>query len=501
MSLRPHIPVWTPPERAARRAARMRRIRQFFIASVLLHVIVLASLAVSPRLRAMVFGDGSPAPQMDAREAEIQRAMDTLLELQHRRLTRTLTQLAGYRDQLNEIRERNLARLFEADEERRRSIAAGTWPTAERPDRDAVFSPLMDVEPPVIERSALPNFEEKDILELYRMHQPMEEEAGRLYERFRAMQLVEHPEEPIPFSAAIDSTRLVMPVRRDIEPEKLNREIDTVLDGRFKAFRDELNETYLEAENMVVNARRWVELAMELETRRSDQFGELYDVIPPPTAYYGHYLNPNQLRRVSLQRVINPPVSLGNALGEEGTHPSEWMSIDRWYYVGPFTHPGRQRRLDQLDRHYPPESGVDLDATYEGKDGRRLTWKYRRMDPEFLENGIRIEPFVIDNESYAIWYFYTEVHSDADRTVLASFASDDFGVCWVNGRRVWQGPPEQQPWVPFAAHNFRVVPLKKGINQFLFKLENAPGTTGFSVILMTYEDPVLTEGIPSEASR
>lgn len=357
---------------------------------------------------------------------------------------------------------------------------------------------MIDIEPPEIELGALPDLQEKDILELYRMHQPMEEVSGRLYERFRALQLVDHPEEPIPLSAAVDSTQLVLPVRRDIDPSKLNRDIDTVLDGRFEAFRDELNETYLEAENMVANVRRWVEVAQALETSRSNLFGELFDVTPPPTAYYGHYLNPHHLRSVNLQRIINPPVALGNAMGEEGTHLSEWISIDRWYTIGPFTHPGRQRRLDQLDRHYPPESGVDLDATYEGKDGRRLTWKYRRVDANFLENGIRFEPFVADNESYAIWYFYTEVYSDLDREILASFASDDFGVCWVNGRKVWQSPPEQQPWVPFTAHNLRVIPLQKGMNKFLFKLENAPGTTGFSVIMMTYEDPALTAGIPRE---
>jgi len=464
---------------------------------------VLAALALSPDLRDWVFGDGTPAPPADARESEIKRAIDTLFELQHHRLTRTATQLAEARDQMDVIQARKVDRLRKLDQDRRERIAAGTWPNPERPDRSAVFTPMLDIEPPPLSASILPDLAELDLVALYRLHQPMEEEAGRFYERFRALQLAEHPEEPIPLSASIDSTRLAMPVRRELDPTRLNRDIHTALDGRLEALRRELNETYLEAGNMVVNARRWVELALELETRMSDSFGEQYDIIPAPVAYYGHYLNPNQLRRVSLQRLINPPAALGNAMGAEGRSPAEWISIDRWYYIGPFTHPGRQRRLDQLERTFPPETpelGVDLDATYEGKDGRLLRWKYRRVDSTFLENGIRFEPFVADNESFAIWYFHTEIYSDADRTVLASFASDDFGVCWVNGRRVWQGPPEQQPWVPFTVNNFRQVPLRKGLNPVLFKLENAPGTTGFSMILMTYEDRELLQGFPQEAS-
>ncbi len=293
---------------------------------------------------------------------------------------------------------------------------------------------------------------------------------------------------------------MVMPERRALDAAKLDRGIDTILDGRFEAFRRELNETFLEAENMVVTAQRWVQLAEELETAAADKFGEDYKTIPAPVAYYGEYLNPRLLKRVNLQRVIDPPVSLGNAIAGDGLYAAEWISVDRWYSIGPFTHPGRQRRLDQLDRTYPPESGVDLDATYEGKDGRRLSWKYRRVDASFLNGGIRFEPYVEDNEAFAIWYFYTEISSDEDRAVLASFASDDYGVCWLNGRRVWRGPPENQPWVPFTSHNFRVLHLRKGINPLLFKLENASGTTGFSVILMTYEDATLTEGIPTGES-
>ena len=476
--------------RAARRARAMRHVRRFFIVSGVLHLAFFLALAISEDFRKLVFGDpDAERVEFDARRSDIQRAMETLLRIQRERLGRTSQAMVEIHQRMDEIQAHKTARLRMLDMERQARIEAGIYPTPERPDRNAVFSPLVDMEPEPFEPAEPPDVEALDVVELFRWHQPMEERIGRIYERFRALQLAEHPEEPIPLSRAVLSTRLAMPTRRDIDPDKLDMDIDTALDGRLAAFRRELNETYLEAENMVANTRRWLELVAALEAQMDTGFGEQYDMIPPPVPYYGHYLDPRRLRQVSLQRIINPPVALGNQIAaEQGLREGEWMSIDRWYYVGPFGHPGAERRLDQLDRVYPPEVSVDLDATYEGKDGRRIGWKYRRVDETWLERGLRIEPFVADNEAYAIWYFWTQIRSDREQTVLASFASDDFGVAWVNGRRVWQGPPEQQPWVPFTAHSFAPIRLRRGINEILFKLENAPGSTGFSVILMTHEN-------------
>jgi hypothetical protein len=61
--------------------------------------------------------------------------------------------------------------------------------------------------------------------------------------------------------------------------------------------------------------------------------------------------------------------------------------------------------------------------------------------------------------------------------------------------RVYTSPPDCVPWVPFTRYGFRPVPLRKGFNKVLFKLENALGTTGFSMILMTYEDRALLDAI------
>src|SRR3954463_15496722 len=43
----------------------------------------------------------------------------------------------------------------------------------------------------------------------------------------------------------------------------------------------------------------------------------------------------------------------------------------KWYYAGPFDNVNKAG----FDTAYPPEKKVDLKATYEGKDGAKVTWK------------------------------------------------------------------------------------------------------------------------------
>jgi hypothetical protein len=174
-----------------------------------------------------------------------------------------------------------------------------------------------------------------------------------------------------------------------------------------------------------------------------------------------------------------------------GTHKKgKWMAVDTWWVVGPFVHPGRSRP-ELLDRTYPPEAGLDLDAEYIGKDGRKLKWEYR------MTRFTRVEPFARNNETYAIWYFYTELYADRDQTRWVAFGSDDYSVGWLawpgeeKGRVIWRSPKQPQPWMPFGPGCFRKVEFKKGHNRLLLKLENAGGTTGFSVIVCL--DPALAQ--------
>jgi hypothetical protein len=486
-----------------RRLIRSKRLRAFFIVSITLHVIFGMGLVFSPKFRNMVFGDPNARPEVkpiDVSEETVLRAIETLTKLYRERYIETIGAMAEARNELNRHQAQKLETLVKEDEDRKVKIANKQWPNAQTPDLKAVYVARVDEKPSAIKLRNLPSTEAMEamsLVDLYNLHPDLEKEAGRLYERAHAMRLCEPIEDIIPLSQCIKNTSLKMPDRRPINAQIMDTSgIRNSTDGSLEAFRNEVTLAYLETQDMVANVRRWLEMCTGTEASTTTQFGPSLSVVPISVEYYGEFLNPLSLRRVSREQVINPPVELGRHIGaSQDSHPAEWVSVSRWYVVGPFTHPGASRRMDDLERKFPPESTVDLDATYQGKDGRQLKWKYRAFGTDFMEGGVRMEPYVVDNCAFAVWYFYTEIRSDKDQNVLASFSSDDYGVCWLNRRRVYQSPPETQPWKPFCLHNFRVLSLRKGINKLLFKLENARGTTGFSMLMMTYEDKELIDAI------
>ena len=147
-----------------------------------------------------------------------------------------------------------------------------------------------------------------------------------------------------------------------------------------------------------------------------------------------------------------------------------WMYLDVWYIIGPFPNP---RRADPPnEKKFPPEAGVDLDAACVGKGDQRLAWQWA------MANRACVVPPMPTN--YAVWYAWTEVYSDADRHLWFAFGWDDYGKVWIGGELAADGGPTPHPWIPDRA--LRKVRLKKGFTPVLVRLENAGGTTGFSVI-------------------
>jgi hypothetical protein len=492
------------------RLVTSRRVRIFFLFAVAAHALALWVLSSNERLHRWVFGEKDAKP-VTLTNREIENAVETLTKLYQGKFADSLRKLHEYRVRMEAAERNKLRRMREEDADRKQKIEQQAWPTLEAPDLKAVYFPRIDTDLPPFPMQALPDPERLNLVELYRLHAPFEGEVGKMFERYHAMELASSLEHPLPVSKSLEVTRLELPKRRTVRPDLLATVVND--QAALDAFRKELTDLYLETQDMVNNAARWVEMAESTTSSflLSTIFGQQFNIIPPPEPYYGHYLNPRLLRPSGSQRLINPAVSLGTSIGEgEMTGAAQWMSLDKWYYIGPFAHPGQnkgnERRLEDLHYKYPPESGIDLDAVYKGRDNRELRWKYRTFGRNDLlgkpaDDALRIFPYTVDNSPYAIWYFYTEVWSDADRRVVASFASDDFGLCWINGTLVYQSPPDTQPWVPFAREGFRPVQLRKGFNRILYKLENWTGTTGFSLVMMTYEDHALLKAIEEEARR
>ena len=149
--------------------------------------------------------------------------------------------------------------------------------------------------------------------------------------------------------------------------------------------------------------------------------------------------------------------------------PGPWMFLDTWYTLGPFPNPNRVN----IDREFPPDSLVDLDASYVGKDGRSVRW-------QFVQSG---SPMIApaNAEPYGIWYAYTEFYCDRPRDVLIALGTDDRGNLKINGVPVWISSKQLKGWE--IDEVWRRVHFSEGINRILYRIENGWQVTGFSLVL------------------
>lgn len=194
----------------------------------------------------------------------------------------------------------------------------------------------------------------------------------------------------------------------------------------------------------------------------------------------------------------NPPPELkggekwlqpGNVLAVGGLHkddkviPAKWMFISSWYVIGPFPNPNRIN----LRRKFAPESVIDLDATYTGKDGKLLRWTYLQannadqMDQwkNNLKNAAMVKPD--KNEEYAIYYAYAEVFFDKECDRWVAIGSDDRSDVWVNDFHVWGSSNKLKGWR--LNEDYRRIHFKKGRNRILLRCENGHWELGWSMCI------------------
>jgi len=177
------------------------------------------------------------------------------------------------------------------------------------------------------------------------------------------------------------------------------------------------------------------------------------------------------------QRLVHPQLSSKTAhvhpgrIVSPGGKQSHWMIVDSWYVIGPFPNPDRSN----IDRKFPPETVVDLDATYEGKDGRPIGWVFEQA------TGPIIEP--MSTEPYGIWYAYTEVRFDGPRDAWVAVGSDDKSKIWVNDQLVWESVPWLKAWK--INEGYRRIRFREGRNRILYRIENGHGGMGWSFIIHT----------------
>ena len=170
--------------------------------------------------------------------------------------------------------------------------------------------------------------------------------------------------------------------------------------------------------------------------------------------------------------------------------PAKWMYVQDWYVIGPFPNPNRVN----IRRKFPPESVVDLDATYVGKDGRTVKWEFmqtRNLKPrEWWQSDARAELVPHTSEEYGIWYAYAEVFSDIECDRWIAVGSDDRSDIWLNDVPVWGSSNKLKAWC--IDEGYRRVHLNKGRNRILARVENGWHLLGWSMCIS------LEEGNPAK---
>ncbi|WP_265594865.1 hypothetical protein [Haloferula sp. BvORR071] len=181
------------------------------------------------------------------------------------------------------------------------------------------------------------------------------------------------------------------------------------------------------------------------------------------------------------------PGSAGQAPG-----PAQpWSYVDHWQILGPFDNPHREN----IDTRFPPESLVDLDASYSGKNGVSIGWEsFQSVTPNVMPpfraynqarkiEGLNEEMSYRFNLQYAVYYAYAEVTLEKAADLWVAIGSDDHSKIWLNDRLVWSGGKGAKPWR--ADEGYRKVHFREGINRILYRIENGNDRTEFSLLLGT----------------
>lgn len=169
----------------------------------------------------------------------------------------------------------------------------------------------------------------------------------------------------------------------------------------------------------------------------------------------------------------------GRKLVTQGGTPTVWVAVNQWYILGPYDNHGRMNR----QRVYPPESIIDLNANYPGKNGALLQWNY----DSFAE--AQVNPSTGQSE-YSIYYGWTELFFEEAADLWIAVGSDDRSDLWINDMPVWQSSNKLKVWT--IDEGLRKVHFKQGINKVVFRLENGWNLMGFSLLINTH-NPERTE--------
>jgi putative heme-binding domain-containing protein len=154
------------------------------------------------------------------------------------------------------------------------------------------------------------------------------------------------------------------------------------------------------------------------------------------------------------------------------------LAIDTWHIIGPFDNGSGMQGLDKV---YPPEKGIDLKATYAGKNGK-VSWKTVKSGPG---GYLDLQTFFAPNSANIVSYLTCEIDSPAEQDATVLMGTDDGSKLWINDKlvhtsKVTRAAAPEQDSVK--------VKLKKGVNRIVLKINNGDGPHGFYFTVLSEQE-------------
>ncbi|MDK1030388.1 MAG: hypothetical protein QGD94_00100 [Planctomycetia bacterium] len=145
-------------------------------------------------------------------------------------------------------------------------------------------------------------------------------------------------------------------------------------------------------------------------------------------------------------------------------------NIRQWRIIGPFDN----KNNTAFDTVFPPEKGVDLEATYDGAAAQKIRWQVHNLGYKAIQkidnlSGIDFTR-LYDPNSYVCGYALLYITSPKEQKVHFLIGSDDEVKVWVNDKLVWKNKVER---APKPDEDDAPVTLKQGKNKVLVKITQA----------------------------
>ena len=149
------------------------------------------------------------------------------------------------------------------------------------------------------------------------------------------------------------------------------------------------------------------------------------------------------------------------ALGEKPDIAGHMGFVMKWKLVAPFDNVN-QKGFDVV---YPPEQGVDLTATYQGKDNKKVAWIATVTDDDY---GMVNLNNVIDKHKGAIAYAFAEFNAAKEQDVELRYGCINANKIWLNGEQLsYNAIYHTGQYIDQYVGRGR---LKKGRNEILLKV-------------------------------